>query len=214
MQRSALFIVLFAGACAGPGVAANAVEIRNYQGENPGSISDFRENSIRGPQSVDSAGYRLRVGGLVGETLSLGLAELNRLPQVTRLVTINCVEGWSVRIKWEGVEIGRLLDSARVDSAANTVVFHAADGYTTSLPLAFVRERNLVLAHKMNDVILPAARGYPFELVAEDKWGYKWIRWVDGIELSTDSLYRGFWEQKGYNNNGDLTGPKLEPERR
>jgi len=37
---------------------------------------------------------------------------------------------------------------------------------------------------------------------------------VDGIELSTDSLYRGFWEQKGYNNNGDLTGPKLEPERR
>ena len=41
------------------------------------------------------------------------------------------------------------------------------------------------------------------KIVAEDKWGYKWCRWVERIELSTDALYRGYWESRGYSRNGD-----------
>ena len=33
-------------------------EIREYQGENLSSISDFRENSIKGPQYVNESAYR------------------------------------------------------------------------------------------------------------------------------------------------------------
>lgn len=187
------------------------VEIREYQGEKLGSAADFRENSIRGPQAVDSATYRLTVSGLVEQELALGLAELLALPQEQRLVTIYCVEGWSVRILWEGIRLVGLLDSAGVDSAASVVIFRAVDGYTTSLPLGFVRDRDLLLAHRMNGIVLPAANGYPLQLVAEDKWGYKWIRWVDRIELSSDTGFRGFWESRGYNQDGSLSGPKREP---
>jgi DMSO/TMAO reductase YedYZ molybdopterin-dependent catalytic subunit len=41
-------------------------------------------------------------------------------------------------------------------------------------------------------------------LVAEDKWGYKWIKWVTEIRLSDDPTYRGYWESRGYSNSGDL----------
>ena len=61
-----------------------------------------------------------------------------------------------------------------------------------------------MLAYKMNEVVLPPERGFPFQLVAEEKWGYKWIKWVTEIELSDDESYRGYWEQRGYSNNGDL----------
>jgi len=27
----------------------------------------------------------------------------------------------------------------------------------------------------------PTERGFPFQLVAETKWGYKWIRWLTVI---------------------------------
>ena len=54
--------------------------------------------------------------------------------------------------------------------------------------------------------ILPAERGYPFELVAEDKWGYKWIKWIEKIELTDNPNYRGYWEQRGYSNSGNLNG--------
>jgi DMSO/TMAO reductase YedYZ molybdopterin-dependent catalytic subunit len=56
----------------------------------------------------------------------------------------------------------------------------------------------------MNGVTLPPARGFPLELVAEDKLGYKWIRWITGIELSNDPSYKGFWESRGYDNDADV----------
>ena len=42
-----------------------AVEVREYQGENLSSINDFRENSIKGPQYIDIDNYQLKVSGLV-----------------------------------------------------------------------------------------------------------------------------------------------------
>jgi Sulfite oxidase and related enzymes len=41
-------------------------------------------------------------------------------------------------------------------------------------------------------------------LVAEQKWGYKWIKWITKIELSNDPNYKGYWESRGYSNGGNL----------
>jgi len=60
------------------------------------------------------------------------------------------------------------------------------------------------MAYKMNDLTLPPERGFPFQLVAEKKWGYKWIKWITKIELSDDEEYRGYWESRGYSNEADL----------
>jgi DMSO/TMAO reductase YedYZ molybdopterin-dependent catalytic subunit len=62
----------------------------------------------------------------------------------------------------------------------------------------------------MNDVTLPPERGFPFQVVAESKWGYKWVKWVTAIELSDDAEYQGTWEQRGYNNDADIDGPIFE----
>ena len=85
---------------------------------------------------------------------------------------------------------------------ATAVVFHAADGYTTSLPLQLVRDSKILLAYKMNEITIPEERGYPFIVVAEDHWGYKWAKWVTEIELSSDPNYLGYWEQRGYSQTG------------
>ena len=44
----------------------------------------------------------------------------------------------------------------------------------------------IIVAYKMNGVELPPKRGFPFQLVAESKWGYKWIKWITSIEVSDD----------------------------
>ncbi|MFH1087579.1 MAG: oxidoreductase, partial [Chloroflexota bacterium] len=36
-----------------------AVQVREYQGEQLSSIRDLRDNSIKGPQEIDKASYRL-----------------------------------------------------------------------------------------------------------------------------------------------------------
>jgi DMSO/TMAO reductase YedYZ molybdopterin-dependent catalytic subunit len=185
-----------------------AVEIKNYQGEKLGSITSFNENSIKGPQYVDISAYRLKISGLVSNPMSYTYNDvINKHQAYTKLLTINCVEGWSVKILWEGFQLKDLIDEAKVKPEAKVVIFHAYDGYTTSLPLQYILDRNLLLAYKMNGIILPSDRGYPFELVAEDKWGYKWIKWVNEIELSDNTNYKGYWERAGYSNDGSLDKP-------
>jgi DMSO/TMAO reductase YedYZ molybdopterin-dependent catalytic subunit len=88
---------------------------------------------------------------------------------------------------------------------ATTIIFHAYDGYTTSFPIRYITDNNIMMAYKMNDVIMPPERGYPFELVSEVKWGYKWIKWITEIELSDNVDYKGYWESRGYSNDGSLS---------
>jgi DMSO/TMAO reductase YedYZ molybdopterin-dependent catalytic subunit len=186
-------------------------EIREYQGEDLSSINDFRENSIKGPQHVSLDTYTLQVSGLVDTPLSLTYNQVLAHDHYSKVVTLHCVEGWDATILWEGVLIDDLLKEAGVQDSAVIAIFHAADGYTSSLPVEYLRDRKILLAFKMNGVVLPPERGFPFQVVAEAKWGYKWVKWVTGIELSNDPTYKGYWEAFGYSNTGDLDQPFLEP---
>ncbi len=188
----------------------SVVEIREYQGERLGSVADFRENSILGPQAIHEESYRLTVDGLVATPLSLSLQQLAGYARTQKLITLYCVDGWDVTALWEGIRLRDLLGQAQVDGTATTIIFHAEDGYTTSLPLPFVIDADLIIADRINDIPLPVDQGWPFQLVAEDRWGYKWIRWLTRIELSDDETYRGYWESRGYNNPGDRTIPMFE----
>ena len=182
-----------------------AAQVKEYKGEKLSSVNDFRENSIRGPQKVDIANYHLTVSGLVNNKTSYSYDDvITKHKTYQKLITLDCVEGWSVKLLWDGVLVKDLLNETGIKPAAKIVIFHAVDGYTTSLPLQYILDNNILLAYKMNGITIPAERGYPFQLAAQDKWGYKWIKWVDGIQLSDDENYRGFWEQAGYSNDGSL----------
>jgi DMSO/TMAO reductase YedYZ molybdopterin-dependent catalytic subunit len=185
--------------------ALPAVEVRAYQGNDLSSVNDFRENSIRGPQYVNTSDYRLTVTGLTNTTEVYTYQDiLTRYPHYTQVVTLFCVEGWDATILWEGVLVSDLIREAGIDPRANTVIFTAHDGYTTSFPLDYLMNHDIIMAYKMNNVTLPAERGYPFQLVAQDKWGYKWIKWIEKIQVTDDPDYRGYWEQRGYSNTADL----------
>ncbi|MCW4003078.1 MAG: molybdopterin-dependent oxidoreductase [Candidatus Bathyarchaeota archaeon] len=180
-------------------------EIREYQGENLSSISGFRENSIKGPQNVSKTTYRLTITGLVNKTVEYTYSEvLGKFQRYQKVVTLHCVEGWSVKILWEGFLVKDLLQDAGVDPDAVAVIFHAYDGYTTALPLDYITNKNIIIAYKMNGITLPPERGFPFQLVAESQYGYKWIKWITQIELTDNSDYLGYWESRGYPNNATL----------
>jgi DMSO/TMAO reductase YedYZ molybdopterin-dependent catalytic subunit len=203
-------LLLALGGCPGDGEtngngSLEPVEVREYQGEDLSSVKDFRENSIKGPQYVDMENYQLEITGLVANPASYSYDEvIDGYDNYKKVVTLNCVEGWSVNILWEGVLVGDLLAEAGPLPEAKVVIFHAYDGYTTSLPLDYIIDNDILLAYEMNDIPLPPERGFPFELVAESKWGYKWIKWITAIELSDDVDYRGYWEDRGYSNTADL----------
>jgi DMSO/TMAO reductase YedYZ molybdopterin-dependent catalytic subunit len=126
-----------------------------------------------------------------------------------KVVELDCVDGWSVTILWRGVLVRDLINEAGALPNAKVVIFRAYDGYTTSFPIDYFMNNTLMMAYNVNNITLPAQSGWPFQLVAESKWGYKWIKWITEIQLSNDTTYRGYWESRGYSNSGDRSSGLL-----
>ena len=179
-------------------------EIIEYQGTRLDPAIGPRDNSIQGIQTVDIATYSLLINGLVNKAVTLTYEQVLALEPYERLITLFCVEGWDATVLWKGVLINELIDLAGAKPEAVTVIFGSVDGYTTSLPIQTIRDKQLIMAYSANGLELPPSMGYPFIVVAEDKLGYKWGRWVNSITLSSDRDYQGFWEQRGYSNDANI----------
>ena len=195
-------------------VATNGeIEATEFQGTKLTPIKDQQNNALAGIQYIDKNTYKLTVDGLVDNPLTLTYGQLLAYPQESWLIDLNCVEGWSFTAKWTGPELNSIFNDARVKPEAKIVIFHTADvpGGYSSLDLSYIRDNNIIIALKLNDVTLPQERGFPFQVVAKSKYGYKWAKWVTRIELSSNTNFRGYWESDGYNNNADVGGPTVEP---
>jgi DMSO/TMAO reductase YedYZ molybdopterin-dependent catalytic subunit len=204
---SLLTLLLGPDLCTG---GAGQSELKEYKGIKLDSSHRYRDNSIAGPQKLDMQKYRLKVVFPDGKQREYTYSELLALPSETRVVTLDCVEGWSARSLWQGFTVSRLIPEEYRKRNTLVLKLFSADGYSTSMPLDYILDQNIMLAHHLNGVTLPVERGFPLQLVAESKWAYKWIKWVTRIEISTDMNFRGYWEERGYSNRGDLSGPIFE----
>lgn len=180
---------------------------------------DFKANGSINPQDADYralaandfADWKLEVGGLVGQKLSLSLDELRAMPSRTQITRHDCVEGWSCIGKWKGVPLSALLERAKMSPDANFIVFYCADTlgrrtgdkYYESIGLEDAFHPQTILAYEMNDEALPVPHGAPLRVRIERQLGYKMAKYIMRIE-AVDSLDRirggkgGFWEDRGY----------------
>jgi len=181
------------------------VEARAYQGVDLVSIHNQGNNAIAGTQHINRSSYRLIVAGLVDRELNMSYEELLGLPVYSELAYMPCVEGWGFDAKWTGFRVTDLLDRAGVQPGGRYAVFYTAEGYSTGLPLDYLRNESILMAYGLNDLTLPPDRGFPFQLVAKHKYGYKWAKWITAIEV-TDKDVRGYWETRGYSNSADVGG--------
>ena len=210
-------IVFLMSACSSGGVPespalAEEVEATEFQGVRLTPIKDQNNNALAGTQVIDRDTYILTVDGLVDNPLTLTYDQLLEYPQESWLMQLHCVEGWDFRAKWTGPQLNSIFNDAGVQPEAKIVIFYTTDapeGYS-SLDLDYIRDNNIIIALKLNDITLPTDRGFPFQVVAKEKFGYKWAKWVTRIELSSDTSFRGYWEEAGYNNNADIEGPAFE----
>jgi len=215
---AAMLIVLpvtFSSCAKSPPVSSvpGEVEAKEFMGKKLTPINKQNNNALAGTQVVDKTTYRLTVDGLVNHPLTLSYADLQSYPQISQLTDLNCVEGWSFTAKWTGPALTAIFADAGVMPEAKIAIFHTADvasGYT-SLDLSYIQDNNVIIALKDNDITLSADRGFPFQVVAMSKFGYKWAKWVTRIELSDDTNFRGYWESNGYNNDASVNGPASAP---
>lgn len=132
------------------------------------------------PAPLDVAAWRLRVTGRVGRPLSLDYAAIGGAARV--VATVDCTGGVYATREWRGVGVGAVLDAAQVSPRATIVWFVSTTGYRWPLPLA--EARRALLATQVGGEPLSHAHGAPLRLVAPERRGFQWIKWLDRLEVS------------------------------
>jgi DMSO/TMAO reductase YedYZ molybdopterin-dependent catalytic subunit len=167
-------------------------------------IGRFRIYSVTSnlPDRSRSA-YRLTVRGLVDRKTVLTFDDLAAMPKTHLTRDFQCVTGWRVPgVRWAGVRLRDVLDRAGVQADAGAVRFVSFDGaYTESLTLAQARRADVLVAYELEGEALSSEHGGPARLYIAPMYGYKSLKWLQTIEL-TSHVEPGYWEQRGYDVNG------------
>jgi len=163
----------------------------------------WRIYTISGNMPVfDPASWRLKIGGLVEQPVSLSYDELRALPHVEQVSTFHCVTGWTVNdVHWGGVRIGDVLDRARPKASGHALRFVSMEvPYVDYLTMPQAALRDVMLAYEMDGKPLPQEHGAPVRLIIPEMYGYKNVKWLQGIDVVPQAV-DGYWEDLGYDRN-------------
>jgi DMSO/TMAO reductase YedYZ molybdopterin-dependent catalytic subunit len=152
---------------------------------------------------TDLATWTFRVWGEVENPLELTWEQFNELPRTSNVQDIHCVTRWSkFDTRFEGVHWRELAKLARPKPTASFVIAHAEQGFTSNVPIDYLRDENALLATHADGEPLTPEHGWPLRLVIPGKYFWKSAKWLRGIELSAVDK-PGFWERYGYHNDAD-----------
>ncbi|MCZ6866658.1 MAG: sulfite oxidase-like oxidoreductase [Chloroflexi bacterium] len=155
-------------------------------------------------QKIDLKEWRLRAFGLVDNEIELNWEEFSELPWSTVEAPFHCVTQWSkMENTWEGLLFTDLAAIVKPKDEAKFVIAHCYGDYTTNLPLEVLMDGMSLLAHKHDGEPLATEHGGPLRLVVPQRYGWKSAKWLRGIEFIAEDR-PGFWEVRGYHNNGDF----------
>jgi DMSO/TMAO reductase YedYZ molybdopterin-dependent catalytic subunit len=150
-------------------------EAASYSGNEFPSTSWVADN----PRPLDSKSYRLELGGLVAEPISVPLAELDLSDAVE--ATLDCTGGFYSRQRWHGVRLSRLLERAGPLPSASHVRVVSHTGYRWSFDLRDARR--LLLATRVGGESISHDHGAPVRLVAPGRRGFQWVKWIVRLEV-------------------------------
>jgi DMSO/TMAO reductase YedYZ molybdopterin-dependent catalytic subunit len=180
----------------------------------------FVRQHLPRPAAIDPAAFRVKINGLVSKELSLGVADLEKLPQHTVPATLECTgngrgfyspkvpgiqwgRGAVGNAEWSGPRLSDVLKLAGVDTKAKFLEIDGADNgvaqtpdFVRSMPMEKALHPATLLALKMNGAS-PEIHGFPIRLIVPGWDGTSWVKWV--VRLTpTAAMSGGFFMNPGY----------------
>ena len=154
--------------------------------------------------------WRLEVGGLVENPVTLTWHDFLTLPQAEDVSDFHCVTTWSrFDNHWKGVRFRTIAELVVPKPDARHVLRTGYDHmpgtripYTTNVPLAQAIEDDVLLVHTWEGQPLPREHGGPVRMITPKLYAWKGAKWIHRIDfLARDQ--KGFWEVRGYSNSAE-----------
>jgi Oxidoreductase molybdopterin binding domain len=151
-------------------------------------------------ENFDMARWVLGVQGPgTAATLRVTMAQIRELPRVEQITPLNCIEGWTVVVRWAGARFADF--TARYAPQfrdARYVGMQTPDqAYFVGLDSASALHPQTLLCYEMNGADLTSAHGAPLRLVIPVKYGVKNIKRIGKI-MYTNERPEDYWANEGY----------------
>jgi sulfoxide reductase catalytic subunit YedY len=131
--------------------------------------------------------WRLQVTGQVKNPLRLKYDEILSMPAIARNVLMICPGFFANHGSWKGISIRTILEMAQAEKDATHVTAYGPEGdYQNSqrYPMQDILSDKVFLAYEVNGKPLPQRHGFPLRAVAEDYYGYDWVKYVYKVEVN------------------------------
>ena len=148
-------------------------------------LKDFATMGIT-DQETDLNVWRLKVEGLVERPFQLTYSQILALPAIERNVLLICPGFFANHGRWKGISMTALLEKAKIKNGATLVTFKGPEGNyekTESFYLKDAFSDKVFLAYEVNGKPLPKKHGFPLRVVAEDHYGFNWVKYVHKIRV-------------------------------
>ncbi len=154
--------------------------------------------------------FELEITDNVKAPVKINFEKLISLPYVDLYCDLHCVESWSkLGTNWRGVQTKILYDIVQPTDCKH-IMAYSYDGYTTNIPLEYFLKEDSIIAYQYEGKDIPHEHGGPVRLLIPSLYFWKSAKWLCKIEFIKENK-RGFWEEKGYHDRGDIL---LEERRR
>jgi DMSO/TMAO reductase YedYZ molybdopterin-dependent catalytic subunit len=135
------------------------------------------------PIELDT-GWSFSIDGKVNNPTTMTVADLADMPSIDVYGNIVCSGDFIVGGTWTGVPVTTLLAQAGADMSANTITFHAVDGYSVNITMGDAVINGLIIAYKLDGQPLTEI----LRLVLPDTAGPLWIKSITEITVTNASL--------------------------
>lgn len=170
--------------------------------------------------TIDPAGYRVKLNGMVSRPMDLGLADLQKLPQHTVPATLECTgngrafyspklpgiqwgRGAVGNAEWTGPRLSDVLKLAGADTSAKYLEIDGADtgvlntpDFVRCMPMEKAMHPATLLALKMNGETADI-HGVPARMIVPGWDGTSWVKWVVRLTPAAKES-GGFFMNPGY----------------
>jgi sulfoxide reductase catalytic subunit YedY len=159
----------------------------------------------------DFRDYRLKVSGLVENSVELSLDDLRAMRKKDQITLHHCIQGWSGIAEWGGLPLEEIVKLVRPQPGVQAVVFYSfgegGEGgqFYDSHSMQDALRPQTILAYEMNFEPLTQLHGAPLRLRVENQLGFKMVKWIQSIEFveSVKAIYQG---EGGYNEDHEYFG--------
>jgi sulfane dehydrogenase subunit SoxC len=160
-------------------------------------------NSAHGafPPDINPDEFTLYIHGLVDRPLKFSLAELKRLPFISRIMHIECeanyphahqdttpqhTHGKVSCSEWTGVPISVIMEECGAQPAGKWTVCEGMDRdlHSKSIPMASLMEG--ILAYAQNGAPLMPHQGFPLRIVIPGAGGFSNVKWIHRIKVTEE----------------------------